>query len=232
MLDLYGRGEPVDLVTVCGLLKERGQLDGVGGPVFLAGLSEAVGFATNGEFYALKVKELADLRLFKTLGLKLAGAKTPGEAALICEQITQAKRTTGLTAKFVTGTELEAMNFPVPVWIIPGILGDGYVILAGRPKLGKSWLALCLAVAVATGGCALGKGEPGRHRELCFTWHLEDRLRRIKNRLKKILGDTPFPEKLLLSESCERMDRGGLDELRKFLAANPDCRLLVIDTLG
>ena len=34
MLDLYGRGEPVDLVTVSALLKERGKLEGVGGPVF------------------------------------------------------------------------------------------------------------------------------------------------------------------------------------------------------
>ena len=52
MLDLYGRGEPVDLVTVTALLKERGQLEGVGGPVFLAGLSEQVGFATNADYYA------------------------------------------------------------------------------------------------------------------------------------------------------------------------------------
>jgi replicative DNA helicase len=37
MLDLYGRGEPVDLVMVSALLKERGQLEGVGGPVCLAG---------------------------------------------------------------------------------------------------------------------------------------------------------------------------------------------------
>ena len=40
MLDLYGRGEPVDLVTVTSLLMERGQLESVGGPVFLAGRRE------------------------------------------------------------------------------------------------------------------------------------------------------------------------------------------------
>ena len=62
MLDLYGRGEPVDLVTVSALLKERGKLEGVGGPVFLAGLSEQVGFATNAEYYANLVRDKSVLR--------------------------------------------------------------------------------------------------------------------------------------------------------------------------
>jgi replicative DNA helicase len=62
MLDLYGKGEPVDLVTVTALLKERGQLEGVGGPIFLAGLSEQVGFATNAERYAHLVHDKAILR--------------------------------------------------------------------------------------------------------------------------------------------------------------------------
>ena len=62
MLDLYGRGEPVDLVTVSALLKERGKLEGVGGPVFLAGLSEQVGFATNAEYYANLVHDKSVLR--------------------------------------------------------------------------------------------------------------------------------------------------------------------------
>jgi replicative DNA helicase len=62
MLDLYARGEPVDLVTVTTLLKERGQLDDAGGPVFLAGLSEHVGTAANAFHYARLVHEKAVLR--------------------------------------------------------------------------------------------------------------------------------------------------------------------------
>jgi hypothetical protein len=62
MLDLYGRGDPVDLVTVTALLKERGQLEGVGGQVSLAGLSEQVGFATNAEYYGKIVRYKADIR--------------------------------------------------------------------------------------------------------------------------------------------------------------------------
>lgn len=51
MLDLQGRGEPVDLVDISALLKERVQLEGVGGAVFLVGFSEEVGFATDGSYY-------------------------------------------------------------------------------------------------------------------------------------------------------------------------------------
>jgi replicative DNA helicase len=62
MLDLYNRAEPVDLVTVTALLKERGHLEDVGGPVFLAGLSEQVGTAANAYYYAKLVHEKAVLR--------------------------------------------------------------------------------------------------------------------------------------------------------------------------
>uniref|UniRef100_A0A7C3Z147 Replicative DNA helicase n=1 Tax=Desulfobacca acetoxidans TaxID=60893 RepID=A0A7C3Z147_9BACT len=62
MLDLWGRGEPVDLVTTTALLKERGRLEEVGGPVFLAALSEHVGTAANALYYARLVHEKAVLR--------------------------------------------------------------------------------------------------------------------------------------------------------------------------
>ena len=52
MLDLQGRGKPVDLVDVSALLKERVQLKVVVGEVFLVGFSEEVEFATNGAYYA------------------------------------------------------------------------------------------------------------------------------------------------------------------------------------
>jgi replicative DNA helicase len=74
MLDLYGRSEPVDIITVSFLLKERGQLDGVGGHVFLAALSEETGFATNIIFYAKLVKDKATLRRTLDISQEIAGA--------------------------------------------------------------------------------------------------------------------------------------------------------------
>ena len=66
MLGLYNQERPVDLVTVTMRLKEVGWLDGVGGPVFLAGLSEHVGTAANVGYYAKVVHQKARLRKLLT----------------------------------------------------------------------------------------------------------------------------------------------------------------------
>jgi replicative DNA helicase len=62
MVDLYNRDDPVDLVSVINLLKERGQYEKVGGPLFLSGLSEHVGIAANADHYAYLVYYKAVLR--------------------------------------------------------------------------------------------------------------------------------------------------------------------------
>src|SRR6476659_8073847 len=56
-----------------------------------------------------------------------------------------------------TATDLLAHDSPEPRWAVPGIICEGVTLLAGQPKVGKSWLALNLAVAVAAGGKALGR---------------------------------------------------------------------------
>ena len=52
--------------------------------------------------------------------------------------------------------DLGRTEFPEIKFIVPGYLPEGATILAGRPKLGKSWLALDLALAVAKGSKCLG----------------------------------------------------------------------------
>jgi replicative DNA helicase len=74
MRDLYSRGEPVDYATVSALLKERGQLEGVGGPVFLVSLSEQVGLAVNADYYARLVHDKAVLRRLLDCSQEIAGA--------------------------------------------------------------------------------------------------------------------------------------------------------------
>jgi replicative DNA helicase len=62
MLDLYRRREPVDLVTVTALMSDREILDAVGGPGFLASLSDNVGSAANIEYWGTIVHEKSILR--------------------------------------------------------------------------------------------------------------------------------------------------------------------------
>ncbi|MFD0492570.1 AAA family ATPase [Saccharopolyspora spinosporotrichia] len=51
-----------------------------------------------------------------------------------------------------TADALMATDFPDPRWAVPGILAEGVNVLAGPPKVGKSWMSLGLALAVASGG--------------------------------------------------------------------------------
>ena len=85
--------------------------------------------------------------------------------------------------------ELLAETFPEPRWAVPGVLCEGLNLLAGAPKVGKSWFALDVAVAVALGGEALGRFsvEPGDVLYLA----LEDTPRRMADRLRKSLGLSP-----------------------------------------
>lgn len=102
-------------------------------------------------------------------------SKDPLLAALVAGD--PSPRKTGWSA-----AELLAAQFPEPQWIVPGLLTTGLTILAGRPKLGKSWLALQTAVGVGAGGQVLGR-EVERAKVLYLA--LEDNERRIQDRLRK-----------------------------------------------
>ncbi len=129
----------------------------------------------------------------------------------------------------VTAADLMAMEFPEPRWAVPGYLCEGLNILAGSQKLGKSWLALGTAIAVASGGRALGKIEVEEGDVLYLA--LEDTLRRLKDRLGMVLKGEPAPPRLTLAIEWSRMDEGGIDRLRHWLLAKRETRLVIIDTL-
>jgi RecA-family ATPase len=76
---------------------------------------------------------------------------------------------------------LEEIFPPVP-FIIPEYLPPGLAFISGKPKIGKSWLVLQLALSVATGGKSLGKNvRQGRVLYLA----LEDSKRRLQDRMNK-----------------------------------------------
>ena len=81
-----------------------------------------------------------------------------------------------------TADDILTTDWPKPVWAIPGLLPVGLTILAGRPKVGKSWLTLQIALAVASGGRVLG--QPGEKGPVLYL-ALEDPPRRLKERMLK-----------------------------------------------
>ena len=88
----------------------------------------------------------------------------------------------------VTGEALLNAPLRTPNFIVDTLLSQGLHILAGSPKVGKSWLALWLAVTVAKGESVWGMdSRQGTTLYLC----LEDSLLRIQNRLMEVTEEAP-----------------------------------------
>ena len=120
------------------------------------------------------------------------------------------------------------MNRPLqPLsFVVDTLISQGLHILAGSPKVGKSWLALWLAVAVAKGEPVWGmQVKQGTSLYLC----LEDSQLRIQNRLFDVTEDAPASVHFC-TESCILGD-GLMEQLEEFLREHPDTSLIIIDTL-
>lgn len=137
------------------------------------------------------------------------------------------KRLAALPVQGYTVQELLDMNFPPPAWIVPNLLTTGLTILAGAPKLGKSWLALALATAVGAGGAVLGAYRVQARRALYLA--LEDTPRRLKGRLEK-LGVARMANVTIYGGW--RSGAEGLADMDTWLEENQDARLVIIDTMA
>ena len=116
---------------------------------------------------------------------------------------------------------LTPLNF-----VVDTLLSQGLHILAGSPKVGKSWLALWLAVTVAKGESIWGMGvKQGTTLYLC----LEDSTLRIQNRLFEITEDAPA--NVHFSTNSDTLGKGLEEQLCAFLVEHPDTVLVIIDTL-
>jgi replicative DNA helicase len=173
-LALYARGEPVDAITLVDALEERGELEDAGGRVRIHELAALVPATANAAHYARIVGEMATLRGLIRSGQEIArlGWERPGEARDLVDRAEQVifelsqARVTGefahieallkdsferITALYEAGEEVTGVpsGFRDIDRLTSGFQPGNLVIVAARPSMGKSGLALCMAANIA-----------------------------------------------------------------------------------
>ncbi len=169
-LALWAKGEPVDAITLTDELEERGELERVGGTARVAELAALVPSTSNVEHYARIVKETATLRALIRVGQEISrlGQERPGETVNLVDQAEQMvfdlsqKRVTGdfshieallkesferITHLYEAGVDVTGVpcGFRDLDRLTSGLQPGNLIILAARPSMGKSALALCIA---------------------------------------------------------------------------------------
>jgi predicted ATP-dependent serine protease len=132
----------------------------------------------------------------------------------------------------VNASAIRKNEYTEPVFIVEKVLHEGATLLAARPKAGKSWLALQLSIAVATGRKALGKFNVVRPGKVLYL-ALEETERRIQNRLEALLPcETDLSNIDFLFEMPEKLMDGGEISLSSYLRQHSGkYSLVVVDTL-
>ena len=110
-------------------------------------------------------------------------------------------------------------------YIIDDMISAGVHILAGSPKIGKSWMSLWLCLSVANG---TDVWDFKTHKGGVLYMALEDSPNRLQSRLRKL--NMPVPDNIHFTLTASDLDSGLLDQLENFMQEHPDTSLIVIDT--
>ncbi|MPZ95019.1 MAG: replicative DNA helicase [Propionibacteriales bacterium] len=185
IIDLYGRGEPADAVTVSAELQRLGELGRVGGAPYLHTLVSGVPIAANAGYYAEIVREKAILRRLVDAGTKIAQMGYAGEGE-VDDVVDRAQAEVyGVTEKRSSEDyaplseimeaaldEIEAIGnrngemVGVPTGfaelddLTNGLHPGQMVVIAARPAMGKA-LALDTPLPTPTGWTTMGEVSVG-----------------------------------------------------------------------
>ncbi len=148
--------------------------------------------------------------------------------------IDEYERGRGKKPRFVrTNTNsIMAAEFDPIRWTVHGYVPEGFSVLAGRQKLGKTWLAIDWALAVACGGIAMGNVPVDIGNVLYID--MENGQRRIQRRIKALYpSDQRRPDlsKLEWVTDAPSLDKGFIDALEDWRLSVDNPRLVIIDVL-
>ncbi|SIQ55327.1 replicative DNA helicase [Micromonospora avicenniae] len=189
ILDIYGRGEPADAITVAAALADSGDLARIGGAPYLHTCMAAVPTAANAAYYARIVSERAVLRRLVEAGTKIVqlgygtaqgGSREVDDIVDLAQQAVYDVTERRVSEDFAvladmlqpTLDEIEAVGAQggvmtgVPTGftdldrLLNGLHGGQLIIVAGRPGLGKA-LALDTPLPTPDGWTTMGEVTVG-----------------------------------------------------------------------
>ncbi len=136
------------------------------------------------------------------------------------------------TLKVITAATIQQTVYPPISWIVPELLPPGLTFISGKPKAGKSWLALQLAKSVSTGAKMFDRDvEKGRVLYLA----LEDNERRLQDRMAKqrwpINHGVEFMLLDVFREQITALNTGGGKRLLKYIDRKK-YRVVILDTFS
>lgn len=178
IVSLFQRGEPVDLITVQDELRNRGQLDEVGGLTYLTSLINLVPTTANAEQYALIVEQKATLRRLQAVARRIVDdcyvaddmEATLQEAEKAIFSVTQRRNSKGY--KHIKDALVEAYGHLEYLYsskgkttgvasgfrdldqLSAGFQKSDLIIVAARPSVGKTAFTLNIARNAAVVGKA------------------------------------------------------------------------------
>lgn len=134
--------------------------------------------------------------------------------------------------KHTSSQAILAKEFPPQTWIVPKYLPPGLTFISGKPKVGKSWLSLQLALAVRAGGKMFGEDtQAGPVLYLA----LEDNERRLQDRMRKQHWPNDCAVDIMLYEDFRdqigTLESGGGKRLLAYIEKQ-NYRLVIVDTFS
>jgi len=167
MVDLFEKNEPQDIITVTNVLKNKNKLDDVGGPAYLANLTDIVPVAANIIYYAQIIRSKAILRRLIQTSTEIA-ARCYEEQGDIDSLVDDAEQTIFEISRTKSNQDFQALSKIIPetfkrveklaekkelITGVPtgyddldritcGLQSSDIIILAGRPSMGKTALAM------------------------------------------------------------------------------------------
>jgi RecA-family ATPase len=127
------------------------------------------------------------------------------------------------------GAEIYNADFPEPEPIVRPILYRGLTLLAGKPKAGKSWLALDLAISIVQERKFAGYLEIQKPSRVLYI-SLEERARQTRARMRLLTPYTDFLHDLRFIHELPPLLGGGAEALDAELRGHP-CEVIIIDSL-